>query len=175
MLFGLATPWFIDLTFQASVQYCSSQRQTLLPSPATATVGCCFRFGSASSFFFILINYFNWRLITLQYRGGFCLTLTWITHGCTCVPPSWIPLSPPCPSIPLGCPRAPALSAALHTLNSHWSPVSHVLIRVSMPFSQIILPSPSPRVWKSVLYVCVSCCLAYSVIVTIFLNSMYVC
>ena len=30
--------------------------------------------------------YFNWRLITLQYCGGFCHTLTWISHGCTCVP-----------------------------------------------------------------------------------------
>ena len=29
--------------------------------------------------------YFNWRLITLQYCGGFCHTLTWISHGCTCV------------------------------------------------------------------------------------------
>ena len=26
----------------------------------------------------------NW--ITLQYCSGFCLTLTWISHGCTCVP-----------------------------------------------------------------------------------------
>ena len=25
------------------------------------------------------------RLITLQYCGGFCHTLTWISHGCTCV------------------------------------------------------------------------------------------
>ena len=31
---------------------------------------------------FILIIYFNWRLITLQYCGGFCHTLTWISHGC---------------------------------------------------------------------------------------------
>ena len=30
--------------------------------------------------------YFIWRLITLQYCNGFCLTLTWISHGCTCVP-----------------------------------------------------------------------------------------
>ena len=25
-------------------------------------------------------------LITLQYCSGFCHTLTWISHGCTCVP-----------------------------------------------------------------------------------------
>ena len=70
-----------------------------------------------------------------------------------------------------------------------------------MPFSQIIPPSPSPteskrlfytsvslllsnhptlafshRVQKSVLYICVFfCCLAYRVIVTIFLNYIYMC
>ena len=32
-----------------------------------------------------LFIYFNWRLITLQYCRGFCHTLTWISHGCTCV------------------------------------------------------------------------------------------
>ena len=31
-----------------------------------------------------LIN-FNWRLVTSQYCGGFFHTLTWISHGCTCV------------------------------------------------------------------------------------------
>ena len=36
--------------------------------------------------FFNLLFYFNWRLIILQYCGGFCHTFTWISHGCTCVP-----------------------------------------------------------------------------------------
>ena len=44
-------PWFMDLTFQVHMQYCSSQHQTLLPSPVTATTGCCFRFGSVSLIF----------------------------------------------------------------------------------------------------------------------------
>ena len=35
---------------------------------------------------FILLFNFNWRLITLQYCSGFCHTLPWISHGCTCVP-----------------------------------------------------------------------------------------
>ena len=41
--------------------------------------------------FFKKINLFNFnrRLITLQYCSGFCHTLTWISHGCTCIPPSW--------------------------------------------------------------------------------------
>jgi len=34
----------------------------------------------------LLFYFFNWRLITLQYCGVFCLTLTWISHGCTCIP-----------------------------------------------------------------------------------------
>ena len=30
-------PWFMDLTFQISMPYCSLQHQTLLPSPITST------------------------------------------------------------------------------------------------------------------------------------------
>ena len=44
-------PWFMDLTFQVPMQYCSLQHWTLLPSPVTSTTGCCFHFGSVSSFF----------------------------------------------------------------------------------------------------------------------------
>ena len=42
--------------------------------------------------------YFKWKLITLQYCGGLCHSLTWISHGCTCVPSSWTPS--PCLPIP---------------------------------------------------------------------------
>ena len=44
-------PWFMGLTFQVPMQYCSLQHQTLLPSPVTSTTGCYFCFGSISSFF----------------------------------------------------------------------------------------------------------------------------
>ena len=44
-------PWFIDLTFQFPMQYCSLQHRTLPLSPVTSTTGCCFCFGSVSSFF----------------------------------------------------------------------------------------------------------------------------
>ena len=33
------------------MQYCSLQHWTLFPSPITSTTGCCFCFGSVSSFF----------------------------------------------------------------------------------------------------------------------------
>ena len=44
-------PWFIDLTFQVPMQYCSLQHRTLLLSPVTSTTGYCFCFGSIPSFF----------------------------------------------------------------------------------------------------------------------------
>ena len=44
-------PWFMDLTFQVPMQYCSLQNQTLFLSPVTSTTGCCFWYDSISSFF----------------------------------------------------------------------------------------------------------------------------
>ena len=41
----------MDLTFQVPMQYCCLQHWTLLLSPVTSTAGCCFCFGSISSFF----------------------------------------------------------------------------------------------------------------------------
>ena len=35
-------PWFMDLTFQLSMQYCSLQHRTLLPTPVTSTAGHLF-------------------------------------------------------------------------------------------------------------------------------------
>ena len=52
-------PWFMDLTFQIPMQYCSLQHRTLLPSPVTFTVVCCFWFGSVSSFFLELFLHWS--------------------------------------------------------------------------------------------------------------------
>ena len=52
-------PWFVDLTFQVPMQYCSLQHRTLPLSPATFTTGCCFCFGSVSSFFLELFLYWS--------------------------------------------------------------------------------------------------------------------
>ena len=54
-------PWFMELTFQVPMQYCSLQHQTLLLSPLTSTAGYCFCFGSVSSFFLEL--FFHWSPI----------------------------------------------------------------------------------------------------------------
>ena len=52
-------PWFVNLTFQVPMQYCSLQHWTLLPSPVTSTTGCCFCFGSFSSFFLELFLHWS--------------------------------------------------------------------------------------------------------------------
>ena len=74
---------------------------------------------------------------------------------------------PPHP-IPLGCPRAPALSIELAL--AIYFVYSNIYVILSnhptLPFSH--------RVQKSVLYICVSCCLAYRIVITIFLNSIYI-
>ena len=63
--------------------------------------------------FFFSFIFISWQLITLQYRSGPCHTLTWISHGFTCIPhpdpPSHLPLYP----IPLGLPIAPGPSTCL--------------------------------------------------------------
>ena len=76
--------------------------------------------------FFNQFIYFNWRIIALQYRGGFCHSSAWISHGCTCVPhPESLHL-PPHP-IPLGCPRALTFSGLLHASNLDQSSISHMV------------------------------------------------
>ena len=51
--------WFMDLTFQVSIQYCFLQHRTLLPSPVTSTTGCCFCFDSIPSFFLELFLHWS--------------------------------------------------------------------------------------------------------------------
>ena len=53
-------PWFMDLTFQVPIQYCSLQHRTLLLSPAPSTTGCCFCFGSIPLFFLELFLRSPW-------------------------------------------------------------------------------------------------------------------
>ena len=126
-------------------------------------------------FLFFPFIFISWRPITLQYFSGFCHTLTWISHGFTCVPhpdpPSRLPPHP----IPLGLPSAPALSACL--MHPTWAgglfyPWCSIL--VSMLFSQNIPPSPSSRESRSLFYTSMSLFLfCIRAMVTIFLNSIY--
>ena len=113
-------PWFMDLTFQVPMPYCSLQHQTLLLSPVTPTTGCCFCLGSVSSFFLELFLHWSpvaywaptdWGVhLSVSYLFNFsfcscgfqseitevvCHSLLWWTTFCQ--------NSPPCP-IHLGWP-----------------------------------------------------------------------
>ena len=52
-------PWFMHLTFQVPMQYCSLQYRTLLLSLVTSTTGYCFCFGSIPSFFLELFLHWS--------------------------------------------------------------------------------------------------------------------
>ena len=83
---------------------------------------------------------------------------------------------PPHP-IPLGCPRALALSALLHAPNLYWSSISHMVIYTfqcySLKSSHPPLLPQNPKVCS--LHLCLFCCLAYRIVITVFLNFIYMC
>ena len=129
-------------------------------------------------FFFAFLKkviYFNWRLITLQYCSRFCHTLTWISHAYTWVPHPDTPSLPPPHPLPQGHPSAPALSTLSHASNLDWRSISHMIIYMFKCYSLISShPCPLPQNPKVCpLHLCLFCWLAYRVIVTVFLNSIY--
>ena len=63
-------PWFTDLIFQVPMQYFSLQHRTLLSSPDTSTTGCCFCFGSISSFFLELFLHSSPIAYWAPYQPG---------------------------------------------------------------------------------------------------------
>ena len=88
--------------------------------------------------------------------------------SCTLAPTS---LSP----IPPDCHRAPALGSLCRIANSHQLSILHVVMcmfQCHSPKSSHPHPLPqSPKDYS--IHLCLFCCLACKVIVTIFLNSIY--
>ena len=129
------------------------------------------------SFFFpphscaiFILFFFNF---TILY--WFCHMSTWIHHRYTRVPhPEPSSLLPPL-TIPLGRPSAPAPSIQYRALNLDWRLVSYMILymfQCHSPKSSHPLPLPqSPK--DCSIHQCLFCCLTYRVIVTIFLNSIY--
>ena len=109
--------------------------------------------GQQHFLFFFNINLFNWRLITLQYCTGFAIhqheSATGIHEFPIPNPPS---LCHPSGSSQCTSPKQPVscteLGLAIRFI--------YDIIHVSMPFSQIIPPSPSPTGSKRLFYTSVS-------------------
>ena len=124
--------------------------------------------------YFYLINLFILIRGYLQYCTGFCHTLTWISHGCTCVPHPEPPSHLPPHRIPQGHPGAPFLSTLSNA--SNWRSVSHMIIYMfqcySLKSSHPHLLPQSPK--DCSIHLCLFWCLAYRIIITIFLNSIYI-
>ena len=124
--------------------------------------------GLAKCFLFCFVFYF-----TILY--WFCHTSTCIHHGCTRVLHPEPPLPPPSLYHPSGSSQctSPKLlvsciepGLAIHFLYD----IIHFLI----PFSQIIPQLPLPQSPKDCsIHLCLFCCLTYRVVITIFLNSIY--
>ena len=91
---------------------------------------------------FILFYLYCWRLITLQYCSGFCHTLTWISHGFTCIPHPGTPPPPPSPSHPSGSSQCTSPEHLSHASNLDWRSVSHLIIHM---FRCCSLRSSHPR------------------------------
>ena len=130
----------------------------------------CYFLNMGYVFFFLTLFYF-----TILY--WFCHTSTWICHGCTHVPNPEHPSHLPPHIISLGHPSAPAPSILYPASNLDWRFVSYMILymfQCHSPKSSHPLPLPqNPK--DCSIHLCLFCCLAYRVIVTIFLNSIYMC
>ena len=127
-------------------------------------------FSFKNLFIYLFLFYF-----TILY--WFCHTSTWIHYGCTCAPnPEPLSHLPP-HTIPLGHPSAPAPSILYPALNLDWQFVPYMILymfQCHSPKSMHPLPLPQSPKGCSI-HLCLFCCLAYRVIITIFLNSIYMC
>ena len=122
----------------------------------------------------------DWSWVFLLFFFNFTI-LYWFSHTSTCIrhrctrvlhlePPSHLPLH----TIPLGHPSAPAPSFLYPALNLDWRFVSYMILCMFQCHSPKSSPLPLPQRPKVCsIHLCLFCCLAYGVIVTIFLNSIY--
>ena len=127
------------------------------------------------SFLNIELYFLNFILFNFTILYWFCHISKWICHRYTCVPhPEPSSLLPP-HTIPLGRPSAPAPSIQYCASNLDWWLISYIILYIFQchsPKSSHPLPLPqSPKDCSIHQYL--FCCLIYRVIVTIFLNSIY--
>ena len=117
---------------------------------------CC-SMSSSNCCFLTCIQVSQEAGLTLQYCSGFCQTSTWIKHGWvyTCSP-SWNPHQPPFPSHPSGSSQCTGPERPVSCIESGLPTYfTYGNIHVSVLFSQIIPPTPSPTESKSLFIISV--------------------
>ena len=121
------------------------------------------------NFYFYFILLYN-TLLVLPY-------INMNPPRCTRVPNPEPPSHLPPHIISLDHARAPAPSILHPASNIDWQFISYMIVymfQCHSPKSSHPLPLPqSPKVHS--IHLCLFCCLAYRVIITIFLNSIYMC
>ena len=102
----------------------------------------------------IFLIYFNWRLITLQYCIGFSIHQHESATGVHVLP---ILNPPPSSNHPSGSSQCTSPKHPVSCIEPGLAiRFIYDIIHVSMPFSQIIPPSPSPTESKRLFYTSVS-------------------
>ena len=128
-------------------------------------------FSGIIDFFFILLYF------ALQYCITFAIhqheSTTGVHEFPTLNPPSHLPLY----IIYLGHSSAPAPSILYPASNLDWRFISYTILYMFQCHSpKSSHPRPLPQSPKDCsIHLCLFCCLAYRVIITIFLNSIYMC
>ena len=101
--------------------------------------------------------YFNWQLITLQYCIGFAIHQHESATGVHMFPLLNLPPPPPSPYHPSGSSQCTSPKHPVSCIKPGLAiRFLYDFIHVSMPFSQIIPPSPSPTESKRLFYTSVS-------------------
>ena len=126
--------------------------------------------------FFLIIIYFNWRIITLQHCDGLYHISTWIGHRHMCGSSIWTSLPPPSPPYPsklsqstgfgfpdsyIKLPLALCFTYGMYMFQRYWLRSSH----------SPLLPV-CPKVWS--LCLCLLCCPLGRITITMFLESIYI-
>ena len=107
------------------------------------------------NFFLVFRIYFHWRIVTILWWFLQSISMNW--PQCSCVSPSWTPLPPPSPPHPSGWSQstdfdclASCIELALVVYFTYGN------MRVSVLFSQVIAPWPSPSESKTLFFTSLS-------------------
>ena len=119
-------------------------------------------------FIFSLIYFFNFYFYFILLYNT--VLVTWVPNP---DPPSHLPSH----IISLGHPSAPATIILYPVSNLDWWFVSYMIVYMFQCHSpKSSHPHPLPQCPKVCsIHLCLFCCLTYRVIITIFLNSIYMC